>query len=229
MLNIAVAAGTTDIVATPHANSEFPYDVARVTNTFQELSDKSAGLINLHLGCDFHLNYKNLQDAVLFPDKYTINHHQYLMVELPELVPLFTTRDALRQLIQAGIIPVITHPERNASLQSNLHELHSWVAIGCLVQVTAQSLFGDFGPAAKRASHSLLDANSAHFLASDAHDCTHRTPDLSKCFNYISSRYGPLRAEELFLSNPAAVLCGRRVFRSQKNPKEIAKLFRFWK
>lgn len=229
MLRIAAAAGTTDIVATPHANSEFSYNPGQIQQLLRDLSDKSEGLINLHLGCDFHLNYPNLQDALAHPRKYTINNHLYLMVELPEFVVLSSTRDALRQLIRLDIIPVITHPERNPSVQANLPELQSWVADGCLLQVTGQSLFGNFGAPAKRAAHALLDADLVHFIASDAHDCIQRSPDLSKAFKYILSRYGSLKAETLLVSHPAAVLSGLPLFHSEKKSKKFNKLFPFFK
>ena len=57
MLRLAAASGTTDIVATPHANSEFAFDDERVRSIFREVSHLSEGFIRLYLGCDFHLSY----------------------------------------------------------------------------------------------------------------------------------------------------------------------------
>jgi protein-tyrosine phosphatase len=211
MLRIAAESGTTDIVATPHANFEFPYQPDRIHAAFADLQSRSKGLINIHLGCDFHISFENLQDAVAHPDKYTINGCQYLMVELPDLTLLPAMRSAMQHLVSARITPVITHPERNPSLQARPQELDIWVQDGCLLQVTGQSLLGRFGPAAQRLAESLIDRNLVHFIASDAHDTDDRTPDLSASYKYVASRYGAARAGLLFTENPTAVLWGAPV------------------
>jgi protein-tyrosine phosphatase len=116
MIEIAAASGTTDIVATPHANGEFRFDPDRVQQLFQDLSRRKAASIRIHLGCDFHLTYANLLNAIENPSKYTINHHQYLMVELPDLIALTAVKSAINQLIGVGIVPIITHPKGIALL-----------------------------------------------------------------------------------------------------------------
>lgn len=224
MLDIAAKSGTTDIVATPHKNTHFPFDSSRVEDAFFELTEKTRGLIRLHLGCDFHLQYDNLRDALDYPTKYTINHHQYLMVELPDLVALPTARLTLQQLIRSRIVPVLTHPERNLSLQPKLSELKAWLADGCLIQITAQSLTGGFGSEAERGAHSLMKAKLVHFIASDAHDTVHRPPDLNPAFSVVSARYGKDRAQALFVSNPAAVLVGEPI---RPSGSEKARFWRF--
>ncbi len=226
MLRLAAACGTTDIVATPHANAAFPFEPSRVDETFRDLADKSSGIINLHLGCDFHLNYDNLRDALNDPVKYTVNHRRYLMVELPDLVSVSSMRQTLRHLIRAGILPVITHPERNLSLQANLREIEGWVADGCFMQVTGQSFLGRFGPEAQRAADRLMKAGLVHFVASDAHDCIDRSPDLSQAYKHVCSRYGVRRADALFVENPTAVLWGDSITLFEK-PGKLSRLFRF--
>jgi protein-tyrosine phosphatase len=233
MLRLAAASGTTDIVATPHLNSEFTFDQQRVEHAFHEvscklheLSGKSSAIINVHLGCDFHLNYSNLSDALRDPPKYTINKRGYLLVELPESIAPPAARQALRRLIDAGILPIITHPERNPSLQSQLPELHRWVLDGCYLQITAQSLLGRFGPEAQRVALALISANLAHFIASDAHDSVDRSPDLSAAFKFVSAKYGRDRADALLIHNPAAALMGNPISISKT---KLPTLLRFLK
>ena len=56
-----------------------------------------------------------------------------------------TSERDLARLRDAGIIPIITHPERNPLLRQRLGLLARWVAQGCLIQVTAISYLGAFG------------------------------------------------------------------------------------
>jgi protein-tyrosine phosphatase len=227
MLRIAKSTGTTDIVATPHINAEFRNDSAQIQEAYGRLcAEAKLNIeINIHLACDFHLSYENLTRALAEPQKYTINGHQYLMVELPDLLAFSAIRDALKHLLSAGIIPIITHPERNMSLQPRLEELESWVKEGALVQVTAQSLTGRFGPMAKHAADSLLSAKLLHFVASDAHDSFDRTPDLSSAFAYVRSHCSREQADSLFTQNPAATLRGEPLPQAQKFSRKFFGLF----
>jgi protein-tyrosine phosphatase len=229
MLKLAAAAGTTDIVATPHANSQYVFNVSAVEQLLAELSAASNGLITLHRGCDFHLNFDNLIEALEYPTKYTINHGRYLMVELPELFALPAVRTALLRLLDVGVIPIITHPERNYSLQSAVKALAGWVRDGCLLQITAHSLLGRFGPAAQRASEMLLNARLVHFVASDAHDCIDRPPDLSAACQLVRSRWGADQANALFIHNPAATLSGEPVLFPPAQSSKKSSFFAFWK
>src|SRR6266852_1354265 len=86
MLEMAAGSGTTGIVATPHANSQYRFDAGVIQQRFHELTAAAGSLIHLHLGCDFHLSYENVQDELHQPTKYTINSETGLLVELPELV-----------------------------------------------------------------------------------------------------------------------------------------------
>jgi protein-tyrosine phosphatase len=211
MLKIAVAGGTTDIVATPHANSEYMFDPGTVAQKLAELSAAAGDSIRIHTGCDFHLQYENIQDALEHPTKYTINHKNYLLVEFSDLMIFNTTGDIFYQLRSAGMVPVVTHPERNWLLQKRFEALREWVNDGACLQVTAQSLLGRFGKHAREYAEKLMKAGLVHFVASDAHGTRDRTPNMKEAFEYVSDRYGARRAEQLFEWNPRAAVEGKRL------------------
>ena len=219
MLRIAVDSGTTDIVATPHANSQFPFDPAAVERLYADLKARAGGMIRIHLGCDFHIQFENVQDALANPAKYTINHGPYLMVELPDIMNLQVIRDILSRLQDVGIVSVITHPERNMQMQTQLAELKRWVENGALLQVTGQSLLGRFGTGAMQCASQLLKANLVHVIASDAHDTQDRTPRLIEAFKWIEARFGTPRAERLFRLNPEAIVQGGPVLTEDPEPE----------
>src|SRR4051812_28312933 len=133
MLAAAAQAGTTDIVATPHADLEYRYDPALVEQRIAELNTNTSGHPTVHYGRDFHLSFDNLQDALQHPRRYTINHGPYLMIEFPPMSASIGLRDPLAALMRLGVVPVITHPERNAVL-SRVDALAEWLSFGCLAQ-----------------------------------------------------------------------------------------------
>jgi protein-tyrosine phosphatase len=229
MLKIAVAGGTTDIVGTPHANTEFTFDPALVAQKLAELSAAAGQSIRIYTGCDFHLQYENIQDALENPTKYTINHKNYLLVEFSDLMIFNTTGDIFYQLRSAGILPVVTHPERNWLLQKRFEAISEWVTEGACLQVTGQSLTGRFGRHAKEFAEKLMKAGMVHFIASDAHGCDDRTPDLREAFDYVSERYGAKRAERLFVINPRAALHGEPLPElGIPDPAPRRKWYQFW-
>ncbi len=231
MLRIAVEGGTTDIVATPHANGEFPFQPEAINRIFGELKAAANGMIRIHLGCDFHVHFENVQDALLNPTKYTINHGNYLMVELPDVMNLQVIREILSRLRDRGTVPIITHPERNMQMQVKPDELKQWVMDGCLMQITGQSLLGRFGNTAQHCCNQLLKEDLVHFVASDAHDTRDRTPRLSEAYEAIESRYGKKRAERLFRLNPAAVVAGQPLFAHERREdgRDTKQWWAFWK
>lgn len=229
MLRMAAASGTTDIVATPHADLQFPFRPEVVAARLAELRPTVEGLIRIHAGCDFHLQYDNIQDALKNPAKYTINGRGYLMVEFSDLVIFNNTEDIFERMRSVGIMPVVTHPERNPLLQQRLDRLERWAQSGICLQVTAQSLLGRFGNAARRCAEDLMDRNVVHFIASDAHDTENRPPRLDEAYELVTRKYGASRAERLFQSNPGAVLIGDPVPEPEEDPAgPKRKWYQFW-
>jgi protein-tyrosine phosphatase len=222
MVKLAAAKGTTDLVATPHSNSQFEFDEHRVEEAFRALSALSSGLINVYRGCDCHLTLQNLEGALANPTKYTINRSRYLLVELPDFLGPSVVWEQLRALIHARICPIITHPERNVSLQLDLNRLKQWVQGGCFIQVTGQAFLGRFGPVARRAVESLMDADMVHFVASDAHDCVDRSPDLSKVYEHVSSRWGRAAARRVLIDNPAAVVSDEPIVYDRQSKRRFS-------
>jgi protein-tyrosine phosphatase len=208
MVQIAAASGTTDIVATPHANANYHFDSELIEVRISELRRATNDLVHLHVGCDFHLSARNIEDALTNPGKYTINHCSYLLIEFPDVAIPPASSEIFRRMRSAGMIPVITHPERNRRLQTNLRQLETWIYEECLVQVTAESFLGRFGKLAKDCAHALMDKGSVHFVASDAHDAADRTPSLERAYRHVEDRYGSETAETVFVANPKAALVG---------------------
>src|ERR1700683_4597300 len=73
MLRVAAAAGTTDIVATPPSNGEFEYQPALIAERIEELTRQTGGAPRIHRGCDLHLSFDNIVEAVENPAQFSIN------------------------------------------------------------------------------------------------------------------------------------------------------------
>jgi protein-tyrosine phosphatase len=229
MLHMAADSGTTDLVATPHANLQYKFDESKIRDRLAELS-AAVPHLRLYSGCDFHLSYDNIQDAIDHPRKYTINQNTYLLVEFSDLLIFRNTSEIFARLQDAGMRPVITHPERNGLLRQRVTEIESWIASGACVQVTAQSLLGEFGRRALDFSRVLLDRNLVHFIASDAHDCEHRPPRVDLAHAWLAKNYGEQVANTLCIDNPRAALTGNPLESlPEEIPAESRKWYQIWR
>jgi protein-tyrosine phosphatase len=188
MLRQAAAAGTTDIVASPHANQEYAFHERVVEQKIGELQAAVGDAPRIHYGCDFHLTLENIEDALRSPGKYSINHRGYLLVEFSDFLIPKTTDELFARMMKVGLRPIVTHPERNQLLRCRLPELEAWVSQGVHLQVTAQSLMGRFGKTASKFAHELMARGLVHFLASDAHDTKWRTTAMNEPREYVDRR-----------------------------------------
>jgi protein-tyrosine phosphatase len=206
MCRAAAADGITHQVATPHANDRYPYDRAHLQGLLDHLQRLAVDAPQLILGCDFHLSYDNLQDAVAHPTRYVIEGTRYLLVEFSNYSIPQQTTDSFLKLGNCGITPIITHPERNPILRENLPRVAEWAEQGCVVQVTGSALTGFWGERTRRAAHWLLEHQAVHVLATDAHDTEKRVPILSTARDAAAKICGEDVAEAMVELNPRAII-----------------------
>jgi protein-tyrosine phosphatase len=209
MCRMAALDGITHIVATPHGNDQYPYDRDRYTEMLGQLHDAGEGKLTFSLGCDFHFSYENIQDALEHPRRYTIGDSQYLLIEFSDFGIPPSVKQNLLSISSCGMVPIITHPERNRPLLNNPEMVLDFVEQGCLVQVTANSLTGYWGSRSKTMAEWLLKRQAVHVIASDAHDCVHRKPVLSEARKIVTKLASAEVAEALFVQTPSAIVEGK--------------------
>jgi protein-tyrosine phosphatase len=139
----------------------------------------------------------------------------YLLLELPPET-LIDPSPLLRRLIDRGIHPIITHPERHRGLVGRPDLLRTWVESGAAVQLTAGSFSGDFGPEAQRAAWYWLETGQAALVATDAHHHRRRPPRMTEAIRRIARRLGEEVAGRVCAHNPWRVLNGSELLQMSR-------------
>jgi len=135
---------------------------------------------------------------------------KFLLVEFPSQGIPHGAEKVLFQLIMREITPIITHPERNLEISQRPQRLHDMVKMGCLGQVTAMSLTGEFGAKVKETAETLLTHWLVHFIASDAHSANGRPPILSRAVRAAERIVGKREAKKMVTDYPQSILEGIR-------------------
>lgn len=181
MLKMAVQAGTTDIIATPHVNRHGVVPswtaVTETVRILQEKVDIEEIPIHIYAGAEVELNYKALDFLPARSQAYCLAESSYILVELTEQSQPDQTEKLLYALMLRGYIPVLAHPERYDRIMTHPERVMKWMQKGVLTQCNAGSFSGAFGQMAQQQAEDLLKNHMIVFLGSDAHRTDWRTPD----------------------------------------------------
>ena len=176
----AVAAGITEIAATPHVSWEHPNTAAVIhagVAAVQAEIDAQGIPLRIRPGAELALTLAaDLSDEELVALR--LGDGEWLLAECP-LALAAPGFDRMVQRLQAqGHRILLAHPERAPELQRNPDTLRRLVDAGMLAQITAGSLVGRFGSTVQRFTFDLVEAGLVHNVASDTHNATRRPPGL---------------------------------------------------
>jgi protein-tyrosine phosphatase len=138
------------------------------------------------------------------------DNKKYLFLEFPFQGVPHQAEEVIFQVMRRGIVPVITHPERNIELGQRPRRYYEMIRMGCLGQVTAISLTGGLGKGIKQVAERLLKNRLIHFIASDAHSVNGRPPILSEAVRMAGKIVGKEEAQRMVTEYPQAILEGRK-------------------
>jgi protein-tyrosine phosphatase len=139
----------------------------------------------------------------------SLNDTRYVLVEPPHHVAPARMEDLFFDILVAGYVPVLTHPERLTWIRHHHAMIERLARSGTLMQITAGSLSGRFGREPRYWAERLLDEGLVHLLATDAHDLQHRPPDLSRARDRAAERVGDDEAHNLVYIRPMAMVSNR--------------------
>lgn len=214
MARMAVEEGVTVQACTPHM---FPGvynnrgdDVRRRVAALQVALNDSGVPLKLVTGADVHIT-PDLVSKLKSGEALSLNDTRYVLIETPHHVLPPRVEDYFFNLLSAGFVPILTHPERMSWIDRNFDVVQRLVRAGALMQLTAGALTGGFGKRPKYWSERMLDERMIHIVATDAHDTKRRPPRLQEAIRALVERVGAEETRNLVLERPRSILENRPV------------------
>ncbi len=209
MARMAAADGIQVMACTPHILPGV-YDNAGPTieaaTAILRKALKLAGIrLALITGADAHVA-PDLANGLREGRVLALNGSRYVLLEPPHHVPPPRLADYVFSLHSAGYVAVLTHPERLSWIESHYRLVKQLARNGVLMQITAGSLTGRFGPRARYWAERMLAEGHCHVLATDAHDLERRPPCLSEGRDAAARAVGEQEAIHLVSTRPRAII-----------------------
>ena len=216
MARIAYESGTKFIAATPHANApglpenawddSFNEKLAELNNALLKQGIPVTVFPGQEIFCAGGI-LSRLQNGTFI----TLNASRYVLIEFDFFARAEALTDQCEELIAAGYVPVIAHPERYEALKEDEQTGYILKKMGCLLQLNKGSLFGAFGRGAQNTAHGFLSGGLADIVASDAHSPYMRTPFMADAHEMVSEFYSLDYADLLFRENPGLLLENKEI------------------
>ena len=210
MAAMAADTGITHIFATPHCNTRNEQKNFRSAALMQAFADLQNALdaegipIRILPGAEV-LARGHFTEHLAAGDFMTLNGSRYLLTEFYFDEPAEGMERCLRDVREAGLVPVIAHPERYFCVQHSPELAELWAEAGAVLQLNKGSLLGELGDAARQTAALLLRRGVVSVIASDAHHFRRRTPELFMLPALLERRFPEADPELLLRINPLRI------------------------
>jgi protein-tyrosine phosphatase len=222
MAQMAVADGFSTIIATPHQLGAFSQNTGDVIRTrvdeVQRFLDEQEVPLTVLPGADVRIE-PGLVAKLRRGDVLTLgDHRRHVLLELPHEL-YFPLEKLIDELQAAGLVGILSHPERNEGILARPAVLRPLVEQGCLMQITADSMVGAFGGRIQKFCDQLVEQRLVHFVSTDAHGVKSRRPVLRPAFDRLIDIAGEEFADAVCCHNPAQVVAGRDIVPPRRGQK----------
>lgn len=209
MARASTADGVSVLACTPHIlPGLYPNSgpqIRQACEQLQRILDQEGIALQLTTGADNHI-VPDFVAGLRSGRLLALADSRYVLVEPPHHVAPLRLEELFFDLLVAGYVPILTHPERLTWIRSHYAVVQRLVRAGVWVQITAGSLSGAFGRSARYWAERMLEDGCVHILATDAHNVDRRPPDLSRGRALAAKWVGDAEAENLVWTRPRGVI-----------------------
>ncbi|MFW6161018.1 MAG: tyrosine-protein phosphatase [Acidobacteriota bacterium] len=233
MARIAEKDGIEKMVGTPHLfrDNFFYKDLGIIESKrreFIKVLEKNNIRTEVFGGTEVHISHNLIHEIRKNKEALVLNQSSYMFVEFPAEHVFSGIKNLFYELMSEGIIPIITHPERNSVFIRNPALLFDLIQMGGLSQVNSGSFSGIYGEKARDTVGDFIELGLVHFIASDCHNTHSIAPRLSEAVSKAANIVGKEKAYSFVWDNPQAVLDDKQIpyLPCPVNPREKERSFK---
>lgn len=189
MSRIAQMNGIKHIVATPHVTTvdnvgHFIESRDSKIRVLRQVLEERGIDVKIYPGAEVFVD-----DDIFFANdlkRLTINNSRYILIEFAfRNVKIRRIYDYLNEILNAGLIPIIAHPERYEFFQFDYDAVNSLARNGVIFQINASSLASLDGLQEFELAYSMAYNGIASLIGTDAHSPVYRANNLSEMMRYF--------------------------------------------
>jgi len=221
MCRMAWDEGTRVMAATAHLNEQWP------RSTPQAIREGTTRLRAELTASGLAMTVYPCAEVMLQPDIDVLwqraelmgmaDRRRYLLVEWPCGI-FFDIRGLVRCLAALDLRLVLAHPERHPEMLHEPGTIEELIELGCVVQVSAESLASTVSRRDTRALRSWFERGIVHLLGSDGHSTIRRPPLMADAYRQIAAWVGETAADRICGVNGLAVLEGTALHLPKPRP-----------
>lgn len=214
MLRLAFAEGTRHMIFTPHYRTgRFEADTALLKTQFEQVFNIAKQIVpemTLYLGNELFFS-SNLIAMLKNKKVLTLADSSYILVEFAYGQDYPFIQWAVEQLQSEGYKVILAHFERYHCLKNRLDRLRELLRDKVYLQITASYAAEMTRKAFPNYIKKAFQEHLIHFIGTDSHNPTSRSPIIRKSIIWLCKKYGEDYIRTIVLENPKKIILNKYI------------------
>ncbi len=204
MLKMAAEQGVCAVIATPHdSRRRKSLDLQERVWQLQDQIQKKYPDFCVYVGQETYY-HSDLKERLKKGEAYTMAGSRYVLVEFSPSVVYKELYYGIRNLREAGYLPILAHMERyHCFRQEGTEELEN---MGCVFQMNYDSLQGNWFQKETRWCRKQVESGVIDLLGTDMHRIDWRAPEIGQALSWLDGHVSPERIQQLVYKNPLKII-----------------------
>lgn len=221
MLDIAYTDGTRYVCFTPHfkiyefdSEDDVFTQMQRLDRRFKVACDYVSEKypdMKLFLGNEI-MYHSDISESLSTQKCHFLGNSSVALIEFDPDSSAYEIENTVFKLLRKGVRPLIAHVERYTAFVKDISFAKSLKESGALLQVNARGIIKFKLGKVARFIRQALKQHLVDVVASDAHNDTGFTPQLSKAYHLVCKKHGEAYANKIFHHKPLAILMNENVY-----------------
>ena len=198
-----------EIIVTPHFHyrrgQTSAERILEETLRFTEVLQHQGINFRVHTGNEIYYSH-DVPDLLSQGKVLTLAGSSYALIEFSPGEQFRKVREGLYEIVISGFYPILAHAERIQVFHEDISRLYELTELGAYIQMNITDVKSEADFRMRRFVKTAIENELVHFLATDAHGSTKRTPQVDKDMAYIRRKFGEAFLKRVMYDNPRKII-----------------------